>query len=76
MLPMKLGDGNNHQVVCMYLAQTLSVSIDGTVVLKVPLVIEATLRLSNNRFASIGFTSGLGAGCDNNLLLSWTFHNI
>jgi len=75
-----MSDGNPHTVVISYTPPsctgcqgTLTVNLDGNIVLTTPVTLENELNLGAGGTAWVGFTSATGAAFENHDILSWTF---
>ena len=67
-----LSDGNVHTVIVNYDGSTLTVSLDGTQVLSVPVDLSALLTLNAGR-AVIGFTAATGSDNEVTQISGWSF---
>ena len=66
-----MSDGNGHTAGIVYQPGTMTVSLDGSQVLSVPLNLASTLNL-NAGSAWVGFTASFLAASENHDVLSWS----
>ena len=64
--------GAEHRAHIAYANNELSISVDGTPVLSVPIDVDQRLDLPTGR-AFVGFTAATGQGYENHDVLDWTF---
>jgi hypothetical protein len=73
--PITLADGSAHTAVIEYLPGTLTLSLDGTQVLSVPVNLSSTLNLNGGK-AWVGFTAATGGSTSTQDILSWSYSSL
>jgi len=66
-----MSDGNIHTAGILYLPGTMTVSLDGSDVLTVPLNLSTTLNLNSGN-AWMGFTAAFSGASENHDILNWS----
>ena len=68
----KLDDGKIHTATIKYSSRVLSIWVDKTLVLTVPIDLETAIELDQGR-AYVGFTAATGAEFQNHDILNWEY---
>ena len=70
-----LSDGNIHTAGILYLPGTMTVSLDGSDVLTLPLDLSTKLNLNSGN-AWMGFTAGFSGASENHDILNWSVNAV